>query len=194
MLVANFCHTKYVLLHYENIQLYLRLGLKFKKIHQVLEFNESLWLKSYNEFNTQETIEAEKNGDKNGKSLYKLMDNVVYGKAMENVRNRIDARLVSKEDDYLKWTSKPAYMSQKIFDNDSVAIRKNKVTLRLNKPACAGMCILDLSKVLTYEFHYDYIKNKSGNKSRLSFTDTDSLMCEIKAEDFCEDFKKEKYI
>ena len=83
------------------------------------------------------------------------MDNVVYGKAMENLRNRIDVRLVSKKDDYLKWTSKPAYMSQKIFDNDSVAIRKNKVTLRLNKPACAGMCILDLSKVLMYEFHYD---------------------------------------
>ena len=66
-------------------------------------------------------------------------------------------------------------MSQKVFDNDLVVICKNKVKFRLNKPAYAGMCTLDLSKVLMYEFHYDHIKNKYGNKSRLSFTDTNSL-------------------
>ena len=67
-------------------------------------------------------------------------------------------------------------MSDKIFDNDLVAIRKNEVTLTLNKPAYIGICILELSKVLLYEFHHDYIKNKYSNKSRLLFTDTDSLM------------------
>ena len=66
---------------------------------------------------------------------------------MENLRNRTA----------VKWTSKPSYMSQKIFDNDLVAIRKNKVTLTFNKPAYIGMCILELSKVLMYEFHYDCI-------------------------------------
>ena len=96
---------------------------------------------------------------------------------MENVRNRIDVKLVSNKKDYLKWTSKPSYMSHKIFDNDLVAIRKNKVTLTLNKPAYIGMCILELSKVLMYEFHYDYIKNKYGNNSRILFTDR--LMYEI---------------
>ena len=74
-------------------------------------------------------------------------------------------------------------MSQKIFDNDLVVIRENKVTLTLNKPTYIGMCILLLSKVLMYEFHYDYIKNKYGNNSKLSFTDTDSLMSEIQTED-----------
>ena len=69
-------------------------------------------------------------------------------------------------------------MSRKIFDNDLVAIRKNKVTLTLNKTAYIGMYILKLSKVLTYEFHYYYIKNKYGNNSRLLFTGTDSLMYE----------------
>ena len=69
--------------------------------------------------------------------------------------------------DYLKWTSKPSYKSRKIFNNDLVAIRKSKVTLTLNKPAYVGMCILDLSIVLMYEFHYNYIKNKYGNDSRL---------------------------
>ena len=74
-------------------------------------------------------------------------------------------------------------MSQKIFDNDLVVIRENKVTLTLNKPTYIGMCILLLSKVLMYEFHYDYIKNKYGNNSKLLFTDTDSLMSEIQTED-----------
>ena len=69
----------------------------------------------------------------------------MYGKTMENFRNRIDVRHVSNEKDYLKWTSKPSYMSQKIFDNDLVAIHKSKVTLNFNKPAYVGMCILDLS-------------------------------------------------
>ena len=83
-------------------------------------------------------------------------------------------------------------MSHKIFDNDLVAIRKNKVSLMLNNPAYIGMCILELSKVLMYEFHYDYIKNKYGNNSRLLFTDTDSLMYEIKTEDVYEDFSNGK--
>ena len=116
------------------------------------------------------------------------MNNAAYGKTMENLRNRIDIKLVSNEKDYLKWTSKRSYMSHKMFDNDLVATRKNKVTLTLNKPAYIGMCILELSKIFMYEFHYDYIKNKYGNKSRLLFTDTDNLMYEIKNEDVYEDF------
>ena len=83
------------------------------------------------------------------------MNNAVYGKAMENLRNRIDVKLVTNKKDYLKQTSKPHYMSHKIFDNDLVVIRKNKATLTLNKPAYIGMCILELSKVLMYEFHYE---------------------------------------
>ena len=120
------------------------------------------------------------------------MNNDVYGTTMENIRNRIDVKLVSNKKDYLKWTSKPSYMSHKIFDNDLVAIRKNKVTLTLNKPAYIGMCILELSKVLMYEFHYDCIKNKYGNNSRLLFTDTDSVMYEIKTEDIYKDFSNNR--
>ena len=111
---------------------------------------------------------------------------------MENLRNRIDVKLVSNKKDYLKWTSKPSYMSHKIFDNDLVAISKNKVTLTLNKPAYIGMCILKISKALMYEFHYDHIKNKYGNNSRLLFADTDSLMYKIKTEDIYKDFSNQK--
>ena len=83
-------------------------------------------------------------------------------------------------------------MSHEIFDNDLVVIHKIKVTLMLNKPAYIGMCILELSKVLMYEFHFDYIKNKYGNNSTLLFTDADSSMYEIKTEDVYEDFSNNK--
>ena len=83
-------------------------------------------------------------------------------------------------------------MSQKIFSNSLVAIRKGKVTLTLNKPAYVGMCILEMSKVLMYEFHFDYIKNKYGDNPRLLLTNTNSLMYKIKTEDIYEDFSNDK--
>ena len=118
-------------------------------------------------------------------------------KTIKILGNRIDVKLVDNKKDYLKWTSKPSYISHKIFDNDLVAIHKNKVTLTLIKPTYTGMCILELRKVLMHDFHYDYIKNKYGNNSKLLFTDTDSLMYEIKTEDvykiFCNDKKMFDY-
>ena len=122
------------------------------------------------------------------------MKNAVYGKTMANIRNRIDVKLVSNKKDYLKWTSKPRYMSHKICDNDLVVILENKVTLTLNKAAYIGMSILELSKVLINEFHYHYIKNKYDNNSRPLFTDTDSLMYEIKTKDVHKDFSNDREI
>ena len=83
-------------------------------------------------------------------------------------------------------------MSIKIFDNNLVTTRNSKFALKLNKPAYTGMCILELIKVLMYEFHYDYIKNKYDSKSELLFTDNDSLMCEIKCKDVYEGFSRDK--
>ena len=154
------------------------LRLKLKKIHCRLEFNQSQCLKQFVEFKTHKKIEAEENDDKDGKPLYKLMNNTVYGKTMGNLRNRIDIKLASNKKDYLKWTSKQSYMSHEIFENDLVAMCKNKDTLRVNKPAHIGVHIR-IKKVLMYEFHYDYIKNKYGNNLKLLFADTDSLMYEI---------------
>ena len=102
------------------------------------------------------------------------MNNATNGKTKENLRNRINVKLRNNEKDYLKCTSKQTFMLQKIFDNNLVVIRKIKITLTLNKSAYIGLGILDLSKVLMYEFRYDYIKNKYGNNSRLLFTDTGS--------------------
>ena len=85
-------------------------------------------------------------------------------------------------------------MLQKTFHNDLVAIPKSKVTLMLKKPAYVWMYILDLSKVLMYKSHNDYIKNKYSNNSRLLFTDTDSLMHEIKTKDVYGDFSKDRNV
>ena len=86
------------------------------------------------------------------------------------------------------------YVERNIFDNNLVAKQKSKVSLKLNKPAYTGMCILELSKVLMYEFHYDYIRNKYDKKSKLLSTVTDSLMYEIKIEDISENFSSDKEI
>ena len=95
------------------------------------------------------------------------MDNAIYRKTMENMRNRIDVKLVNNEKSYLKYTSNPSYISRKIFGNNLVAIRNTKVALKLNKPAFIRMSIKQLSKILLHEFLYDYIKIIYDNKSKL---------------------------
>ena len=100
-----------------------------------------------------------KNSGKIEKSLSKLVNNAVCGKTNKNLRNRINVKLVSNKKDSLKWASKPSYMTCKITDNDLIAIHQGKVILTFNKPAYIGMYILELSKVLIYEFHYIQISN-----------------------------------
>ena len=92
--------------------------------------------------------------------------------------------------DNLKCTAKSSYMLHKMFDNNLVAIRKSKVALKFNKPAYIGMCVLELSKILMYEFHQDYIKNKYDNKLKLLLTDADNFMYEIETEDGYEDLSQ----
>ena len=111
---------------------------------------------------------------------------------MENLRNRINVKLVNNKKGYLKYTPKPSCMSHKMFDNNLDAIRTRKIALTIIKPAYIGTSILDLSKVLIYEFNCDYIKIKYDNNAIVLFTDTDSLIYEIKTEDVYEDFSSNK--
>ena len=111
---------------------------------------------------------------------------------MENIRKRVDVRLVTSKEKLSKLSSKPTYVSSKIFNENLVAVHKIKETLTLNRPAYIGMCILDLSKTLMYDFHYNYIKQKYGNKAKLLFTDTDSLTYEIETKDVYQDFWNDK--
>ena len=162
---------KYVI-HYRNLQLYLNLGLKVTKVHRVLEFNQSPWLEQYIDLNTEKRKQAKNSFEKD---FFKRMNHSVFGKTMENLRKRVDVRLVTNKKKLLKLTSKPTYVSSKIFNEHLVAVHKIKEALTLNRPAYLGVCILDFSETLMYDFHYKYIKNRYGDKTKLLFTDTDSL-------------------
>ena len=163
--------------------------MKVTKVHRVLEFNQSAWLKQYVDFNTQKRKNAKYSFEKD---FFKLMNNSVFGKTMENIRKRVDVRLVTDEKKLLKMSSKPTYINRKILNENLVAVHKIQETLTLNRPAYVGMCILDLSKTLMYDFHYNYIKRKYNNKAKLLFTDTDSFTYEITAEDVYNDFWNDK--
>ena len=117
------------------------------------------------------------------KDFFKLLNNSVFGKTMENIRKRVDVRLVTDQKKLSKLASKPTFVNSKIFSEDLVAVHKIKETLTLDRPAYVGMCILDLSKTLMYDFHCNYVKSWYNNKAKLLFTDTDSLCYEIETKD-----------
>ena len=125
--------------HYRNLQLYLVLGLKVTKVHRVLEFKQTPWLKQYIDFNTQKRTNAKNAFEKD---FVKLMNNTVFGKTMENIRKRINVRLVTNKEKLSKLASKPTCVNSKIFNDNLVALHKIKERLTLNRPAFVGMCIL----------------------------------------------------
>ena len=175
--------TKYVI-HYKNLIQCLKAGLKLKKIHRGIKFIESEWMKPYIEMNTNLRTKAKNNFEKD---FFKLMNNSVFGKTMENIRNRVNVKLVNTEERLKKLSAKPNYKSCKIFNENLISVNMKKTSLTMNKPVYLGMCILDLSKTIMYDFHYNYIKPKYGAKAKLLFTDTDSFLYEIETEDFYKD-------
>ena len=180
--------TKYVI-HYKNLIQCLKAGLKLKKIHRGIKFIESEWMKPYIEMNTNLRTKAKNNFEKD---FYKLMNNSVFGKTMENIRNRVNVKLVNTQERLKKLVAKPNLKSPpKIFSENLISVHLKKTSLTMNKPVYLGMCILDLSKTIMYDFHYNYIKRKYGEKAKLLFTDTDSLMYEIETEDFYKDISED---
>ena len=121
------------------------------------------------------------------KDFFKLMNNAVFGKTMENVRNHRDIKLVTTNKQRNKLVSEPNYHSTKYISEDLLIIEMKKVEVKMNKPVYLGQAILDISKTLMYEFWYDYIKPKYGDNARLCYMDTDSFIIYIKTEDFYED-------
>ena len=188
-LIPTLGDKKNYVLHEENLKLYLSLGLKLKKIHRVLEFSEKPWLKEYIDFNTEKRKNAKNAFEKD---FFKLMNNSVFGKTMENIRKRSNIYLETDPDHFLRQTAKPTFVSCKIFHENLVAIHMKKNFLKLDKPSYVGMCILDLSKVLMYDFHYNFIKAKYGERAKLLFTDTDSLCYHILTDDVYEDLYNHK--
>ena len=145
-------------------------------------------MKPYIDFNTQKRKEATNDADKN---LFKLLNNAVYGKTMENLRKRIKIRNVKNEKDILKHISKPSYDSHKIFDKNLVGIHEKKICLTLNKPIYVAFTVSEISKLAMYAFHYGFMK-KIFNDFKLLFTDTESFCYEICNENPYEKFYKHR--
>ena len=174
---------KYIL-HHENLKQCLSLRLKLTKIHRGIKFEESQWLEKYIALNTELRTAAVNEFEKD---FFKLMNNSVFGKTMENIRNRVDIKLVNDKKRAEKLSVKLNFYHCNIFSEELVAVHMKKSKLVFNKLVYLGMCILDLSKTLMYDFHYNYIKQKYKDKAKLLFTDTDSLMYEIQTEEFYKD-------
>ena len=119
------------------------------------------------------------------------MNNSVFGKTMENIRNHKDMKLVTSDKKYLKYVMKPNFRDGFPFSKHLFAVEMGKNEIKMNKHVYRGQAILDLSKTLMYEFHYDYIRPKYDSKARLCYTDTDSFVHEIEAEDFCRNIAKD---
>ena len=183
-LIPNLWDKNNYVVHYKTLMQYLSLGMKLKKIHRGIKFIESDFLKPYIDKNTNLRTQAKNNFEKD---FFKLMNNSVFGKTMENIRNRVNVKLVDAGEQFKKLAAKPNYNSRKIFNENLVSVHMKKTSLTMNKPVYLGMSILDLSKIVMYDFHYRYIKKKYGSKAKLLFTDTDSLLYEIETEDFYKD-------
>ena len=148
-------------LHYRDLQLYLSLGIKLTKIHRVLKFKQANWMKKYIDFNT------------------------------EKRKNTANVRLINNEKHFLKYTNKSTHITHKIFDKNYAALHEIKPVLTLRKPIYVEFTVLELSKWLIYDFHYNLIKKHFD--AELLFTDTDSLTYEIKPVDVYEDLFKRKH-
>ena len=183
-LIPNLRNKNNYVVHYKTLMQYLSLGMELKKIHRGIKFIECDFLKPYIDTNVKLRTQAKNDFEKD---FFKLMNNSVFGKTMENIRNRVNVKLVNTGEQFKKLAAKPNYESRKIFYKNLVSVHMKKTSLTMNKPVYLGMSILDLSKTVMFDFHYKYIKPKYGKQAKLLFTDTDSFLYEIQTEDFYKD-------
>ncbi|XP_073986094.1 uncharacterized protein [Rhodnius prolixus] len=170
---------------YVNLQQAMGLGLRSVRVHRALRFRQSHWLRSYIDLNTHMRQQATNDFDKD---FYKLMNNAVFGKFMEDVRKRTKIELVTDQRRLRKLIAKPTFKDRTVYRETLVAVHLDFEQITMNKPIYVGMSILDLSKVRMYEFHYKtMLKRYDTDKLKLMYTDTDSLIYEVKTEDFYSD-------
>ncbi|CAH3157887.1 unnamed protein product, partial [Porites evermanni] len=189
--------VKYVI-HYRNLKFYLTQGLKLQKIHRALQFKQQPWLKPYIQHNTQLRAAAANEFEKD---FFKLMNNSVFGKTMEDVRKRVNIKLITEPAMFKKHTAKVTYKRSVVFVNDEekqeyfVGLEAKRTSVKLDKPIYTGFTVLELSKLHMYDFHYNHIMKKYGpEKAKLLFTDTDSLTYHITAEDLYQDMKQDQHL
>ena len=179
-LVPTLLSKKKYVVHYLNLKFYLQHGMVLKKVHRVIGFRQGQWLAPYIQKNQDLRAAAHNEFEKD---FFKLMNNAVYGKTCENLKKRTDIKLLTDEHKAKKLVEKPHCLGFKIFGENLMGVNMKKIKVLIDKPFYVGFAVLELSKLLMYEFHYDYIHPKYGPKAQLLFTDTDSLMYEIETDD-----------
>ena len=183
-LVCNLQDKKNYVVHINVLKQALDHGLKLRKVHRVIEFDQKAWFKKYINFNTELRKNALNDFEKD---FFKLMNNAVFGKTMENVRKHQDIKFVKTDKKRNKLVSEPNYHTMKLIDDNLAIIEMRKVKVKMNKPRYLGQSILDISKITMYEFWYDYVKSKYEDRARLCYMDTDSFVINIKTKDFYKD-------
>ena len=187
-LVPNLRDKKNYVIHIQVLNQVLQHGLRLDSIHRVIEFNQSPWLKTYIDFDTQLRMAATNDF---GKDFFKLMKNSVFGKTMENIKKHRSIKLLTAEEKYLHMVMRPNFKSGVLFGENLMGCKMGKIKVVMNKPVYLGQAILDLSKIMMYEFHYDYMIPKYGDRLKLCYMDTDSLVYNIKTENFYADIADE---
>ena len=187
-LIPNLCDKKKYVIHIRALKQALDHGLILEKIHKCIRFRQSPWMKEYIDFNTRLRTAAKNDFEKD---FYKLMNNSVFGKTMENIRRHRDIKLVNNKKEYLKTVMEPNFKSGTLSGENLMGCEMGKIKVVMNKPVYLGQAILGLSKIIMYEFHYDYMVPKYGDKIKLCYMDTDSYVYEIKTEDFYKDIAED---
>ena len=185
-LILSLMDKKKYVLHISALKFYLQHGLKLKKIHRIISFKQSNFLKPYIDFNTEKRKQSKTDFEKD---LFKLMNNAVYGKTMEDVRKHTEFDLVSTPERFQKCVNSPTYKARHIINENLVGVEKEKAVVELNKPIYMGLSILDYSKVHMYSFYYDVLKPKYQDDIKLVYTDTDSFVIQVMTDDLFRDFK-----
>lgn len=192
-LLPNLYNKSKYIIHYLNLKQCLTHGLEIIKIHRILKYQQSYWLRKYIDFNTHMRNSAKNEFEKD---YYKLKNNSVFGKTMENVDNRVDIKLLTHWENYNRkrgaevYVAKPNFKSVKIFTENLIAIQMSLVAITYNKPLYVGFCVLEISKTVLYDFYYNYIKKNYGGNASLLYTDTDSLIVNIVTENVYNDIKR----
>ena len=187
-LICSLLPERHYVVHYKNLKQYLKEGMILKKVHRGIKFYQSPWMEPYIRKNTDLRKTASNAFEKD---FFKLMNNSVFGKTIENIRKRQNVKIVDNRKLANKLSSKPNFERVTICDENLIACHMKKTEVYFNKPIYVGQAILDLSKTLMFDFHYNYIKNKYGDKAELLFTDTDSLMYLIATQNVYKDFSKD---
>ena len=176
-------------IHYQELQYYIKLGMVVDEVSEIMSFKQTNWLAPYIDFNTKLRQKAENDFEKD---FFKLMNNSVYGKTMENVKKYQDVKIMSVQSDsdekkFRKKIRKPSFQYARQFSDSLVGAHMGKASVCLNKPIIVGASVLGLSKLLMYRFWYGFVKEKYGDKAKLGYMDTDSFIFQTETPDIYKD-------